>query len=210
MKSILITLLCVLLIASGGTCVAFCSDTGSAYLNNRAGVYLKGFGGLNLAHEPRWDHAKYRTSTGYVVGTALGYAFSLVSVEGEFSYRHNSIDRFTVDALDIHVDGDLEQWCGLGNVLLGIPITNCFAPYVGVGAGYRHSKPGVNFDESSDISFKTLVESSNEWGVYQAIGGLNFTLSRFVNLQLEYRYLDGFTDVRCSNHTVDLSAVIQF
>lgn len=211
MKSILMTLLCALVIASAGTCDAAPSNAVSFfYRNDDTGIYLKGFGGANLTRHLRWDHTQYDTSTGYAVGGALGYKLSLLSVEGEFSYRHNSVDQLVIDTSNIQASGDIEQWCGFGNVLLDFPMSCCFAPYVGVGAGYRHIKPGVNIDESSVISFASLVKSAKEWGVYQVIGGLNFVVSQPLNLQLEYRYVDGWSGINCSNHTVDLSARIQF
>lgn len=171
---------------------------------------MKGFGGLNLVHDTHWHHAKYRTSVGYVVGAALGYKFGLVSVEGEFSYRHNHVDRLVVDALDLHVTGNIQQWCGFGNVFVDFPVTFCFAPYIGAGGGYRHAKPGINFDEASNPTVKGFIDSADQWGVYQVMAGLGFAVSRNASLQLEYRYMDGWSNLRCSNHTVDLSANFRF
>lgn len=205
MKAIMMMLVCSILIVRSGTCYASCN---TAICD--PGIYLKGFGGLNVAHESRWRHANYRTSAGYAVGAALGYKFSLLSIEGEFSYRHNCIDRFDMEALDIHVRGELRQWCGLGNIILSVPVSYRLAPYIGIGAGYRHTKPGLDFDEEPGISLHDFVESAHEWGVYQAIAGLNLIASRFVHLQMEYRHLNGWSNVRCSNNTLDLSMVIRF
>jgi opacity protein-like surface antigen len=222
MKMTLRTLLCALLIITGGVCayseVSACPNSSFAlfkgarveFPNCYNGIYLKGFGGLNLTREPRVHHTKYRTSYGYAIGGALGYQFDLLSVEGEFSYRHNTVDRLKVDLLDIHVTGDIEQLCGFGNILLNIPLTHCCAPYLGGGFGYRHFKPGVNFDEGSDTSLRNFVDTVNEWGVYQLIGGLNCAVSRLVSVQLEYRYLNGWSNAKCSNHTVDLGATLHF
>ena len=215
------TLICALLIGIGIHSFAYSNtamwsnDLSAVYKDVRCehwynGVYIKGFGGVNFARQPKWNHAQYRTGYGYTLGGALGCQLKLVSLEGEFSYRSNTVDHLKVDLLDIHVKGDIEQLCGFGNVLLNIPINNCFNPYAGIGVGYRHIKPGVNFDESSDTSLRKFVDSANDWGVYQLIGGFNFDLSRVVSIQLEYRYMDGWSNAKCSNHTADLGAVIHF
>lgn len=174
------------------------------------GIYIRGFGGLNSAQRPKWNGAKYSTSNGYVVGAALGYQLTCLALEGEFSYRHNTVNQLKVDLLDINISGDVQQFCGFGNLLVNIPIVYCLAPYAGAGVGYRHIKPGVNFDEGSDTSFRNFVDSADEWGVYQLIGGLHFAASRLMGLQLEYRYVDGWSNTRCRNHTVDLGISVHF
>lgn len=207
MKKLILLLLCAVLVAQCETCFAY-------YGNNEcepcSGVYLKGFGGLNMAQESRWSHVKYRTNTGFVLGGALGYKFDIFCLEGEFAYRHNTVDRLRIEDLNIHVTGDIEQWCGFGNALVNIPLHCALAPYVGVGFGYRHAKPGVNFDDSDDTSFRSFIDSVNEWGVYQAIAGLKLAVSRTANLRLEYRYVDGWSNINCSNHSADLCVGVLF
>ena len=217
MKSLILTILSAVFIAGTGTCVAAYHTVEPVYLNSREpvylnshGIYVKGFGGVNLLHNPKWHHAKYRTNTGFVAGAALGYHFRPLKVEGEFSYRRNDVNRLTIEALNIDASGHIEQWCGLGNVLLEVPLGSCFAPYIGVGAGYRHSKPGVNFDERSDISVQSFIDSADEWGVYQAIAGFNFAVSNCIRVAVDYRYLDGWSRTDCQNHTVALNATFQF
>lgn len=227
MKSIIMILLSALAIGQGGTCFALYDNTrpmydnaepmyyGNArpiYVNNNTGIYLKGFGGLNLAVKPHWRHAKWDASAGYVAGGAVGCHIGFLSVEGEFSYRHNSINHLVVNGTPILASrsGNLDQWCGFGNILFDVPITHWFAPHIGAGVGYRHTKPGFNFDESSDRSFQNFANSANEWGVYQVIAGLNFTTCNLVKLGLDYRYMDGWSSNRCSNHSVNLNAILQF
>ena len=171
---------------------------------------MKGFGGLNIAHELKWNHTKYKSNYGYAVGATLGYQFNVVSLEGEFSYRRNTVNELKVDALNIDISGHIEQLCGFGNLMFNIPVTQYVIPYVGVGAGYRHFNPGVNFDESSDTSLRNFIDTADEWGVLQAIGGFNFALNPLVNMQIEYRYVDGWSNARCANQTVDLGVVIRF
>lgn len=218
MKMTFKTLICALLFVTGGTCFAYNeavsypnnSFVGVEYPTCHQGGYIKGFGGLNLARRPKWKHAQYKTCYGYVVGAALGYQFDIVSLEGEFSYRRNNVDQLKIDALSIDASGHIEQFCGMGNVLVNFPVTYCFVPYVGVGAGYRHFKPGVNFDERSDPTLRDFINSADEWGVFQLIGGFNFGVCQLVNLHLEYRYVDGWANAKCANHTVDVAAVLHF
>jgi opacity protein-like surface antigen len=208
MKSMIRNLLCAILIAKTAMCMA--SYSYSDPVTNDPGIYLKGFGGANFLHNPNWHHTKYRTNAGYVVGGAVGCNFFPLSIEGEFSYRNNTINHLFVDALNINVKGNIEQWCGFGNALVKFPLSGSFVPYAGIGAGYRHTKPGVNFDESSDISIQNFIKTANEWGVYQLIGGFNFAISPSVGMQLEYRYVDGWSATHCSNHTIALGAAVQF
>jgi opacity protein-like surface antigen len=219
MKSKIKNLLCVMLMAKTTMCVASYSysdpviNAPAIYdmpVIQKTGVYLKGFGGANLLHNPNWHHTKYRTNTGYVIGGTVGLNFSPLSIEGEFSYRNNTINHLRIDAFNVDMKGTIEQWCGFGNVLLKLPLSQSLVPYAGAGAGYRHTKPGVNFDESSDLSFENFIKTANEWGVYQVIGGFNLALSPSVGMQLEYRYVDGCSATHCSNHTIALGASILF
>ena len=199
-----------LLIMRTGSCDEFYCGTQPECHSRHAGIYLKGFGGPNWAQTPTLNHAEYNTHLGYVLGGALGFHFDILSLEGECSYRRNSVNRLEVDALDIHVTGDIEQWCGFGNVLACIPLTKCFAPYVGAGLGYRHIKPGVNFDESTDTSFQNFIDSRDEWGVYQVIAGVNCLVYRCLSLQADYHYMDGWSNAKCRNHSACIAATFGF
>jgi opacity protein-like surface antigen len=205
-------MLLALLIAKTGTCDVRnpASMMSPVDLNSKNGIYLTGFGGLNFLHKPIWKHTTYCTSSGYIVGGAIGYQFCPFRIEGEFSYRNNTVNRLVIDALDIDVSGDIEQLCGFANAYLDIPVSTYFKPYVGLGFGYRHTNPGINYDQRSDISLDSFIKSVDDWGVYQAIGGLNFVLARCVDVQLEYRYMDGLSKNDCRNHTVDLGAKVHF
>ena len=98
MKSLRLTILSAVLIAGTGTCVAAYHTVEPVYLNPDGGIYVKGFGGVNLLHNPKWHHTKYRTNTGFVAGAALGYHFCPLRVEG-VSYRRNDVNRLTIEAL---------------------------------------------------------------------------------------------------------------
>lgn len=210
MKSFILKMtLCIALLAQAAICNAD-SARDTVYLNSNPRIYVRGFGGLNLLHHTNWHHAKYRTNAGYVVGTAVGCRLRPLRIEGEFSYRSNDVSRLTIEALNVDVTGHLQQWCGFGNVLFEVPLKCCCLPYIGVGAGYRHIKPGVNFDERSDTSFQNFIDSANEWGIYQAMAGVNFTVSDMVNMQLGYCYVNGWTHDKCASHTLAVSAILQF
>lgn len=210
MKSFLMLVFCALMITQVGICNEICYKTMPDCINDQTGVYIKGFGGLNMAQTPTLGNAKYRTSAGYLAGAALGYKFGIVSAEGEFSYRRNSVDRLSVEAVNLHVSGDLEQYCGFGNVLVHIPITSNFQPYVGAGVGYRHFTPGVNFDDDADPTLQKFIDSRDEWGVFQGIAGLGYHVSSNISLQLDYRYVDGWSNTKCRNHSVALAANFGF
>jgi opacity protein-like surface antigen len=204
------TLLSAILLVKTETCSAVDFSKDSVYLNSCPGIYVRGFGGVNLIDHPRWHHTKWHTNVGYVVGGALGCQFKPLRIEGEFAYRCNDVNRVVIDALKIEVSGHVKQWCGFGNIFFEIPVTNFCLPYIGAGAGYRHTKPGVNFDERSDISFQNFIDSVDEWGVYQGIAGIKFATPSGFSMQIEYHYVDGWGHEKTRNHTVDLSAMLQF
>jgi len=211
MKHFCIIVLCILWLSQYGMADDVCRPCPSKYTMEWNGIYLKGFGGFNAAVRPNWNGTKYRTNSGgYVVGGALGTNFSMLNIEGEFSYRNNQINRLRIDALDIDVSGQIEQWCGFGNALVDIPLCNSIKPYVGAGLGYRHLKPGVNFDESSDRSFDHFIETRDQWGVYQVIAGCKILPLRHFNVLAEYRYMNGWSNQRCSNHSACLAASMCF
>lgn len=209
MKSQFIWILfCALLLTRIGTCTST-QVPGPEYPNS-SGFYVKGFGGMNWAQTPTIRHTKYHTNEGYVLGAALGYHFCFFSLEGEFTYRHNTITRLTIPLFDIDASGDLRQYCGFVNGIFDIPVTLCFRPYIGGGIGYRHIKPGVNFDERSDVSVQDFIDSRDDWGVYQALAGFCVNVIPCIGLQLDYRYVDGWANHRCRNHSLCLGAKIGF
>lgn len=202
MNKTALTLLVALLLIVISECV-FGKTKHASYCDR---LYIKGFSGLNATNGLKWDDGHYDCRAGIIAGGSIGYKFNLILLEGEFSYRNNSIDHITTDNIGFDLSGDLKQYCGFGNLLFNIPVTFRFSPYVGVGYGYRHLT--VNFKETFDAP-PARINSIKESGAYQVIGGLDFVLYKRVSLQLEYRYLDSFRTT-CCNHNVDVGLTVHY
>jgi outer membrane protein OmpA-like peptidoglycan-associated protein len=77
------------------------------------------------------------------------------------------------------VDGSLEEWTAMINVIYDVPLTETLDLSIGVGAGIDFSNLEVAGVDDSDTNF-----------AYQAIVGLSYAINKRLDLTLTYRYLN--------------------
>lgn len=94
--------------------------------------------------------------TGYFVGASVGYQWcNNFSVEGEFTYRRNQIDKLhfknadtTFEFDNFRRDRNLENYAGMVNVRYDWAL-ECmsFMPYIRGGIGYANTRFALRWDE---------------------------------------------------------------
>jgi outer membrane protein OmpA-like peptidoglycan-associated protein len=77
------------------------------------------------------------------------------------------------------VDGSLDEWTAMLNVIYDVPLTETLDLSIGVGAGIDFSNLEVDGIDDSDTNF-----------AYQAIVGLSYAINKRLDLTLTYRYLN--------------------
>lgn len=164
------------------------------------GPYVGAFGGANwmdvrtLHHHPR---VKTDFNTGYHAGLQAGYRFALpVRVEGEVSYRRNTLNHLKVDHEKFKPHMNTQTWAYMANAYYDLNLHPELRPYVGAGVGYARTSAHVRHE---DVSFK----GKDDGFAYQGIAGVNYALCEKTDLGLEYRYFAGRKNV--NDHSLGLA-----
>lgn len=144
-------------------------------------TYVRGMAGTGFDWNYEHNTITYGARNGYVVtgaiGTEIGEAedFSL-ALELETTYLRAPID-------DLEVDADLNTLGILANGLVRYDPGGKarLRPYVGGGIGLA-----VNSYQEEGRDRNSVSDPGLAW---QAIGGVNIKLSRFVSFDVQYRYM---------------------
>jgi OmpA-OmpF porin, OOP family len=152
------------------------------------GLYIGGAAGANLEENNRFRNGGGNStdsySPGYVGTLDLGYGFGNgFRVEVEPGYRNNSVDRVN----GVPADSRMQTATFMGNVLYDFnnlqtpwfPLT----PHIGVGIGDANV-----WDRSVAPSGNNVSGSTNRLA-YQAIGGLDYSLTPNQKIGVDYRYM---------------------
>lgn len=149
----------------------------------QSGPYASVLGGVSFFDADNVNHLHLDTSTGYMLGGALGYKFcSPIRVEGEFAYRHNTIDSIRYMGEKYDVDFNINTYTYMFNAYYDIETGSPITPYFGAGLGYVHSEGKVKVMDQS------LRTSSDGFGA-QFMVGANYAINCKTDIGLEYRYL---------------------
>ena len=152
------------------------------------GFYIGGAAGANLEENNRFRNGGGNSTdsygTGFVGTLDLGYGFGNgFRVEFEPGYRNNPVDRVN----GVRADSRTQTSTFMGNVLYDfnnvhtpwIPLT----PHVGVGVG-----DAVAWDRSVAPTRNNVSGSTNRLA-FQAIGGLDYSLTPNQKIGVDYRYM---------------------
>jgi OmpA-OmpF porin, OOP family len=124
------------------------------------------------------------TNIGWAALASVGYAYDNgYRVELEGGYRHNEFDQI-VDGLGVAVpaDGSLGQYTLMANVLYDFPSASGVTFTLGGGVGASYAR----FDGSS---FAQPVEDDEVSLAFQAIAGLSYQMTSWLDLVMNYRYM---------------------
>lgn len=123
---------------------------------------------------------------GYNVMIQLGRNYRPnLRFEGEFAYRENNLGATAADGTAI--DGDIGTFSVMFNGYYDFPQIDLqqmgsLQPFVGIGIG------GANVDYDAKALGSSLADSSDTVIAYQGILGVAYPLSKWLKLDLSYRY----------------------
>ena len=131
--------------------------------------------------------------TGFGIGAFLGYKFkNAIRVEGEYTFRRNGVDDFTVGGVSasgagLGIDGDVDAHSFMGNVWWEPRVGGNWLPYLGGGVGVSIIKADVT---ASIPGFGTLSEDESDTVfTYQAGAGVGYAVTDRVVVSADYRFL---------------------
>jgi outer membrane protein OmpA-like peptidoglycan-associated protein len=117
---------------------------------------------------------------------SVGWGFGNgLRIEGEFDYRYNGLNKFTIAGGSTSVGGSEQKFGPMVNVLYDFNgLSPSVVPYIGLGAGYQWGDDKVTFPGSS--SSKTVGAFA-----YQAILGAAIPIASVPGLAItaEYRFM---------------------
>jgi len=179
-----------------------------------AGFYIGPLGGANWLQTNKKSHHHDGSSeedfgsnlevdfnTGYYVGGFLGYEFcSGLSVEAEFTYRHNTIRKIKAFDESFKAHGKFWSMSYMANVLydihlnrwLCLPIT----PYIGAGIGYEQQRLKLG---------RFHGEGKKNGFAWQVLAGIGYDITPCFDVALDYRFNEGRAR-RIYNHSLGVRA----
>ena len=110
--------------------------------------------------------------------------------EIQLSFRSNDISSLLTPNAELPATGQLETFSGMANLyweFVDFP-TGRLKPYIGGGAGF--TSVSSDFRLASDPSSQDDSTESNSSFAYQWMAGVNYKVSRHLDLYGEYRFLD--------------------
>ncbi|MGZ3633187.1 MAG: porin family protein [Parachlamydiaceae bacterium] len=171
------------------------------------GFYAGVLGGAQWANQSTRHHTKVDYKAGYLVGATLGFTWcNNWSVEGEFAYRHDKVDRVKFrghhGSADVDVssisrhhkvhNAHLRSYAVMANARYDFAIDCSFTPYLLGGIGYAKSKYTIkNRHHDSDVSGSHHKKShcSENGFAYQVGAGFTMPIGYNTTLDVGYRFL---------------------
>lgn len=138
-------------------------------------------------------NSQFVFNDGFVLGTAKGiYLNSNTRVEREASWRNNSAENLGGIGLPLFLDGRMNNFSTMVNVIREFRPNCRLKPYVGLGAGASR--------QDGEFNVNAVDLELDDWAfAYQGIAGLKFEKSSRVSLFAEYRYFgNSETDLEAS------------
>lgn len=165
------------------------------------GFYVSVSGGPNWVNQNNHKHVKVDFKTGYFVGGAIGYQWcNNISVEGEFTYRHNQLDKVRFSNKKCHEsqtnwhnfrkDRDLESYAVMANVRYDWALEcMCFMPYIKAGIGYGNTKFRTKHDDFDACGNLFHCRKSHDQSSFAYQAGAGITIPDiFCNTHLDIGY----------------------
>lgn len=126
---------------------------------------------LGAEFDPVTTSGTIEFETGWAIFATTGYAFeNNWRLEGELGYRSNETTGGTAE---------VNEWSVMLNALYDFDLSPSMTFSLGAGAGYDHA----------ELNLPGGFEDSEGNFAYQGIAGLNYALSKRLDLTLTYRYL---------------------
>ncbi len=153
-------------------------------------VGLEG-GGTWLTSQDYGQGVSLQSNPGYNGGITFGYDYKWFRIEEELNAARNGADTFNISGLpSIGLDGHTTSYSAMTNAILNLRGDTGFGVFAGVGIGgsaidYNYSGVGSLGNTNNNSTWKGAVTA-------QALGGVSYAFNPTVELDLEYRFVNGF------------------
>jgi opacity protein-like surface antigen len=172
--------------------------------------YVGAYGGVNYAHESDVTvdgigGYTIDSDIGYAVGGFVGYDFgNSFRLEGELTYRRNSLDSFSLGPLSTPMEGDASALALMVNGLYDFDSGSDITPHIGAGAGIAR----FSVIDARPVGIPDPPTSEDDTVfAYQFIVGVGYDLSPTSSFFVDYRLFatvdPGFTNT--SGEVIELS-----
>lgn len=156
------------------------------------GFYLGIEGGGTALSDQDYDNSvTLKSNTGFNGGITIGYDYRWFRIEEELNAARNSADTLSISGLpDINLGGYTASYNAMTNAILNIRGDTGFGVFAGVGVGGS----GINYNYNITGPLGNTQDNSTWKGAFtaQALGGVSYAFNHWVELDLEYRYMNAF------------------
>ena len=131
------------------------------------------------------DSVTTTLDTGFSAGAAIGYRFSSFRVEVAGDYHRGEVDQIKISGTAVPVKGgNLALVTVMANGYIDLDLGFFVAPYAGFGIG-----AGVLLADETGINAAFKVDDDAAVFTWNAMGGLNWTVTEHVQVMTGYRYV---------------------
>ncbi len=177
-------------------------EFGNWYLRGQVGVGIVGDYNLdyliNPANSNNFGFEQHSSSDTYFIGGGVGYEFNnWLRFDATAEYRGktqvNAFGSYTFGGgtFGDAYQGYLQSWVFLANAYVDLGTWQCFTPFVGAGVGGAYTTLADFTDVGIGTSGRGIGRNSSDWSLAWALyGGVAYTVSKNLKVELSYRYLD--------------------
>lgn len=158
---------------------------------DETGFYAKVLAGANFLHNTTTNGNKSSYETGYIVSGSLGYCWCYgLRVEGEYTYRRNSIKKIHLFGEGSSKRGHVQTSSYMANLLWDLPLSSwgctCWniQPFIGAGIGY-------DFQQIHSSTSRVIFNQKWNQFSWQLMAGLVYPIFCNTELSLEYKFHQG-------------------
>ncbi len=179
------------------------------------GFYVGGLAGGNFLQTSKRSGVDYDFRAGYDVGGFVGYELcDGFRLEGEFTYRHNSLKSVKFGSSSFNSSGHYHSMSYMANLIYDIPM--CWQPcgweifpYVGAGIGYSNEKVKFSHHVETETEFTFSSHKKENGFAWQVIAGLGYEIDQCTDVALEYRFHKGQLE-KIYNHSLNVALRYHF
>lgn len=149
-------------------------------------------GGTWLTSQDYGHNVTLQSNPGYNGGITFGYDYKWFRIEEELNAARNGADKLNIPNFSsIGLDGHTTSYSAMTNAILNIRGDTGFGVFAGVGVGGS----GIDYNYQSKAASNAGLNSDSTWKgavMAQALGGVSYAFNPTVELDLEYRFVNGF------------------
>ena len=174
---------------------------------NKRNFYGQFFAGANFLQKTDLNSNKANYQTGYTLGGSLGYRLCYgISLEGEYTYRHNALEKITLFGQDSSHRGHFHSCSYMGNLLWNFPLfwdraPRCIRSFIGAGIGYDFQQLHAS---NSRINFRQKWHHFS----WQLMTGLTYEIFCDTKLVIKYKFHQG--GCHFNNHSIEVGLSYNF